>query len=593
LTTISSHVGHLHTVTQNIAGSLVSQSKTFVAEKESFVQRIQNIEEHEKYLELQDTNLKQEMVIKHLRSEIVDLKVELNHQINQLEIKLKDANVKRELKQQETENLLSKITGIKTQMQSLTKDLDLEREEKIKLKTESTKLRKQNSDLQEKIRQQTSKVVSLENDMLQVKSEKESSKSEFKILEKKMSETEKMLKDKKQKNDELSRDIIDAKSKAEEFEQENKRLENKNNEYILLLLTRSSESEYIAALQGQLLKQTMRRKQYLKIICVCCCVLFLYNLYYANVSPYPQTHYQEENPSTQLTSRPVFLVDTPTCKIPLFSPFDVSIVQFLKPGKKISCNKFLPYTYEDGIILRVNWTAIDQSRHKETFKYCRYQPIIRPYEAEHHNYYDYGDYSEKFDSYIEVSYEFIRVRCYNRASGKIYTNYHQFIYPKKTIEKLKSTAFEKHKAKVSETLNVMMVGVDSISRLNFKRYTRKTNAFLTNRLQAFDMMGYNKVADNTFVNIVPMTLGKFLEDVPWNESLSDIPFDNYNFIWKMFSDRGYRTLYAEDAPKIAIFDYLKAGFHKAPADYFNRHFSIAMTKDKPLWYNEHNCLVNR
>ncbi|XP_071143511.1 uncharacterized protein [Mytilus edulis] len=337
----------------------------------------------------------------------------------------------------------------------------------------------------------------------------------------------------------------------------------------------------------------MRRKQYLKIICVCCCVLFLYNLYYANVSPYPQTHYQEENPSTQLTSRPVFLVDTPTCKIPLFSPFEVSIVQFLKPGKKISCNKFLPYTYEDGIILRVNWTAIDQSRHKETFKYCRYQPIIRPYEAEHHNYYDYGDYSEKFDSYIEVSYEFIRVRCFNRANGKLYTNYHQFIYRKKNIEKSKSTAFEKHKAKVSETLNVMMVGVDSISRLNFKRYMRKTNAFLTNRLQAFDMMGYNKVADNTFVNIVPMTLGKFLEDVPWNESLSDIPFDNYNFIWKMFSDRGYRTLYAEDAPKIAIFDYLKAGFHKAPADYFNRHFSIAMTKDKPLWYNEHNCLVNR
>ncbi|CAC5409842.1 unnamed protein product [Mytilus coruscus] len=227
LTTISSHVGHLHSVTQNITGSLVSHSKTFVAEKESFVQRIQNIEEHEKYLELQDTNLKREMVIKHLRSEIVDLKVDLNHQINQLEIKLKDANVKRELKQQEAENLLSKITGLKTQMQSLTKDLNLEREEKIKLKIESTKLRKQNSELQEKIRQQTSKVVSLENDMLQVKSEKESAKSEFKLLEKKMSETEKVLKDKTQKNDELSRDIIDAKCKAEEFEQEKKRLENK------------------------------------------------------------------------------------------------------------------------------------------------------------------------------------------------------------------------------------------------------------------------------------------------------------------------------------------------------------------------------
>jgi hypothetical protein len=67
------------------------------------------------------------------------------------------------------------------------------------------------------------------------------------------------------------------------------------------------------------------------------------------------------------------------------------------------------------------------------------------------------------------------------------------------------------------------------------------------------------VGDNTFVNVVPMTTGKFVEELPWNESLSSQPFDNFTFIWNEFSNAGYRTLYAEDAPKIAIFTYNKAG----------------------------------
>jgi hypothetical protein len=48
----------------------------------------------------------------------------------------------------------------------------------------------------------------------------------------------------------------------------------------------------------------------------------------------------------------------------------------------------------------------------------------------------------------------------------------------------------------------------------------------------------------------------------------------YDFIWKKYSQHGYRTLYSEDAPGIQMFDYLKAGFSKFPADYFNRPFSL-------------------
>jgi hypothetical protein len=45
----------------------------------------------------------------------------------------------------------------------------------------------------------------------------------------------------------------------------------------------------------------------------------------------------------------------------------------------------------------------------------------------------------------------------------------------------------------------------------------------------------------------------------------------------------YRTLYSEDAPGIQMFDYLKAGFFKFPADYFNRPFSRAAEDIYDLW----------
>jgi len=53
-----------------------------------------------------------------------------------------------------------------------------------------------------------------------------------------------------------------------------------------------------------------------------------------------------------------------------------------------------------------------------------------------------------------------------------------------------------------------MIGIDSVSRLNFKRQFPQTYAILKNRLHAYEMAGYNKVRDNTFINLVPMFLGE-------------------------------------------------------------------------------------
>lgn len=120
----------------------------------------------------------------------------------------------------------------------------------------------------------------------------------------------------------------------------------------------------------------------------------------------------------------------------------------------------------------------------------------------------------------------------------------------------------------------------------------RTRKYLLNHLNAYEMNGYNKVADNTFVNIVPLAAGKYVKELPWNENLANEPFDKYNFIWKNYSDNGYMTLYAEDAPSISIFNFLKAGFHKPPCDHYNRPFFLAMVRNRALWKAK-NCILNR
>ena len=90
-----------------------------------------------------------------------------------------------------------------------------------------------------------------------------------------------------------------------------------------------------------------------------------------------------------------------------------------------------------------------------------------------------------------------------------------------------------------------------------------------------------------------MFAGRYVEELPWDERLSDVPFDNYTFLWNEFSAHGYRTLYAEDAPSIAIFNYNKAGFHRPPADYYLRPFSLALEDHGAVWSADHDCIGTR
>lgn len=84
---------------------------------------------------------------------------------------------------------------------------------------------------------------------------------------------------------------------------------------------------------------------------------------------------------------------------------------------------------------------------------------------------------------------------------------------------------------------------------------------LLKELGALEMLGYHKVADNTYPNLVPALTGLSqdeFEKLCWKNHKK--PFDRCPFLWKKFQANGYRTIFGEDACYMTTFNYLKPGF---------------------------------
>lgn len=118
--------------------------------------------------------------------------------------------------------------------------------------------------------------------------------------------------------------------------------------------------------------------------------------------------------------------------------------------------------------------------------------------------------------------------------------------------------------------SVLVLGIDAVSRLNFRRQMPGTSELLS-RLGDVEMLGYNKVGDNTFPNLVAALTGLSVDELrarcwPGERAF----FDACRFAWRDFRAAGYDTVFADDAPDIGAFHYGKAGFAAKPVDHYLR-----------------------
>ncbi|CAM1298194.1 Uncharacterised protein g2060 [Pycnogonum litorale] len=175
---------------------------------------------------------------------------------------------------------------------------------------------------------------------------------------------------------------------------------------------------------------------------------------------------------------------------------------------------------------------------------------------------------------IRIEDEFIKVVCTDKDRYQFHEEYLSFLIVKPEVENRCSKQSEKFP---HQKLNVLVFGIDSISRLNFHRHFIKTSELLK-KYGAIELKTYNKVGDSTLENMIPLLTGKYLTDY-FTESVTQ-SFDHVDFIWKEFSHRGYRSIFLEEAPNMGAFSYDKPGFQNPPTDYYYRPYTVAIEKSK-------------
>ncbi|CAG2162860.1 unnamed protein product [Oppiella nova] len=154
------------------------------------------------------------------------------------------------------------------------------------------------------------------------------------------------------------------------------------------------------------------------------------------------------------------------------------------------------------------------------------------------------------------------------SSLRLYPNHKN--QPPSLIQELQwkdSVLVDKQSPPLDELPNILFIGIDSISRVNFERHFPLTTQQLIKH-NFNTLYGYNKVADNTFPNLTPLLTGYYLEDI-WDESMQN---------WE-YKSKGFKTLLIEDAPDMGAFNMFKIGFSDQPTDYYLRPFSCAAEHD--------------
>jgi hypothetical protein len=171
----------------------------------------------------------------------------------------------------------------------------------------------------------------------------------------------------------------------------------------------------------------------------------------------------------------------------------------------------------------------------------------------------------------------VKVEC-SVDKKVVYKNYHAFVPIKPEVEKrIQNTC------KNRQRLSVLVLGMDSVSRLNFHRQMPKTKSVLES-MHAIELLGHNTVGKGKFPNLLPLLSGLSREElgkVCWpNRSTV---FDKCNWIWKNFSAAGYRTAFGEDAVLLGLFHYWGPGFKEQPTNYYTTPFHKQVEDD--IGYN--------
>ena len=286
---------------------------------------------------------------------------------------------------------------------------------------------------------------------------------------------------------------------------------------------------------------------------------------------------------TKTTHDPKFLIKTPGCRIPNIDPYNEEILKLPNNTTDVSCSQFESLTFTDRDYLRINRTAVGVSSGGNLTR-CSFQNIRRLEDDDFQ--YAYDKPVQFSEDTLMTCCEYVRVRCFNKLGKVFYVNFHAFVTSKPNIGQMSTQLSDPN------VFNVILMAIDSTSRLNSIRKLPKLRKFLQHELGAIDMTGNTRVGVNTFPNVVPLLTGWRYQELKKSDKIRDMNFDRFPMIWKNFSNHGYSTLFGEDGePSYQTFNYKKNGFRKPPTDFYLRPLSLAIYDEQLAWEKNRGAQV--
>ncbi|XP_059151136.1 uncharacterized protein LOC131937600 [Physella acuta] len=273
------------------------------------------------------------------------------------------------------------------------------------------------------------------------------------------------------------------------------------------------------------------------------------------------------------------------CNFPVIDPFDKAIETMFQTFPTINCSKNRPHiVYTKGDTIFINHTKIQEIPWlNTTFKHCKYEARVRDPASQNDRRIITVKEGPFFNDSVNVTDDYVVVKCYNISDIIVSKSFLTFIRRKPKLEaelKVKyATHVNQHAPK--ETLSVMMVGVDGMSRNSMIRSMPKTRNFLLDTMKAVELHKHNKYEKNTYPNLVGLLTGNnelALANLNWTWKMS---FDNINdlFLWSAYRNAGYRTGMFVDMSYITAFHYQKRGWNKPPVDYYFREAVVDSESD--------------
>ncbi|EDW63236.1 uncharacterized protein [Drosophila virilis] len=281
------------------------------------------------------------------------------------------------------------------------------------------------------------------------------------------------------------------------------------------------------------------------------------------------------------SSNNYFWVFDHKCKIPRLDPFSEDVMNIFKPPKFKKCTNqpdLFTVRYdlkEKQYIVKFNESLFVQLFPNISDYGCVFHEIIRGPD-DSLSWHKRSIFSQR-DWIVPRHVQGIVVECFELRNRSRVLQRDAFSFVQYPLN-----CNEKNDKERSRTFpSVIMLGIDSMSQMNFQR-TMPLTAHFVRQPGWYEMLGYNTIGDNIFQNFIILLTGRSSQQ--WL-SFCNIRkpgcLDAIAFLWNHFHNSGYLTAYAED---IATFN-----FTRRPVDYYlnpiMKAFEKIMTKFRRLKYD--------